>query len=342
MNKFRTIFHPIIVFIGVQIAWIFLMAIWINWYLKNRQDFKELAKRLQPDLFASDLNWVVLLGGCFLMILILGGFYVIFVFWNKQAKLNRLQSNFVSSVTHELKSPLASLQLYLETLKYHEVSREEARDFLETMLNDTERLWALIENILQASQPDSRYLQNELQPVDLKPFLEEMVKSHARQFQERRCRVNLTAEEVPVIMLDKRALRMVFNNLIGNALRYSPSGSSLEIRMYRKNGWCHVAFQDQGIGLSEKERKRIFRKFYRAQNRDTQNIPGAGLGLYISREIVRNHGGQIKVSSEGPGRGCTFLVSLPLDGKRRAAWWSHLKTWWSGVYGVKEEAHPAG
>lgn len=342
MNKFRTIFHPVMVFIGVQIAWIFLMTIWINWYLKNRQDFKALAQRLQPDLFAPDLNWVILLGGCFLMIVILGGVYVIFLFWNKQARLNRLQTNFVSSVTHELKSPLASLQLYLETLKYHKVSEEEARDFLETMLNDTERLSGLIENILLASHPDPTYLQSEFHPVDLKTFLGEVVESHERLFQERHCRVHLQDEEMPEVRLDKRAMRMVFNNLIGNALRYSPSGSSLKITMRQKAGRCHIAFQDQGIGLSEKERKRIFRKFYRAQNPDTTNIPGAGLGLYISREIVKNHGGRITVASEGRGKGSTFTVSLPLGRRPGVSWWTSLKTWWDGVYGGKKEAHLTG
>ena len=149
MNKLRAIFHPIFVFISIQVAWIILMAVWINWYIKNRQDFKELAQRIQPDFFASDLSWVILLEGCFLMILILGGVYVIFVFWNKQARLNKMQSNFVSSVSHELKSPLASIQLYLETMKYHDVSKEEIREFVETMLTDTERLSGLIENILK-------------------------------------------------------------------------------------------------------------------------------------------------------------------------------------------------
>ncbi|MEE8127784.1 MAG: hypothetical protein V3T45_04465, partial [Nitrospinaceae bacterium] len=89
MNKLRTIFHPIFVFVGVQIAWIILMGIWINWYLKNRRDFAEFAKSIKPELFDADLNWVILLEGCFLMIVILGGVLLIFVFWGKQARLNR-------------------------------------------------------------------------------------------------------------------------------------------------------------------------------------------------------------------------------------------------------------
>lgn len=326
MNKIKAIFHPIIIFIGVQIAWIVLMAIWIWWYLKNRQDFKAFAERLQPELFATDLNWVVLLEGCFLMILILGGFYVIFLFWNKQAKLNQLQSNFVSSMTHELKSPLASIQLYLETLKYHDVSREESRDFVETMLNDTERLSGLIENILQSSHPDPKNMQNEFQPVDLNAFLEEVVEGHKPQFRENKIELVKDLAPVPIIMMDKRSMRMVFNNLMSNALRYTLAAhdTSVSVRLSADSRNCHIVFEDKGIGLNENERKRIFRKFYRVSMPETQNIVGAGLGLYISSEIVKNHGGRITVTSAGKDKGSTFTVSLPLSGVPVPSWWDHL------------------
>ncbi len=326
MNKIKAIFHPIFVFIGVQIAWIILMAIWIRWYIKNRQDFKTFAERFQPELFATDLNWVILLEGCFLMILILGGFYVIFLFWNKQAKLNRMQSNFVSSMTHELKSPLASIQLYLETLKYHDVSREEAKDFVETMLNDTERLSGLIENILRSSHPDPKKMQNEFQPVDLKEFLGEVVADHQPQFRENQVELSWAFTASPRIMMDKRSMRMVFNNLMSNALRYtlSKTDSQVKVRLTADDKNCYVSFEDQGIGLSEREMKKIFRKFYRVQSPDTQNIVGAGLGLYISSEIIKSHGGHISVVSEGKEKGSIFTVSLPLSGVAAPSWWEQI------------------
>ncbi len=314
MDKLKTIFHPIFVFIGVQVAWIILMAIWINWYIKNRQDFKEFAQKIQPELFATDLNWVILLEGCFLMIVILAGVYLIFVFWNKQARLNRMQSNFVSSVSHELKSPLASIQLYLETMKYHDVSREEARDFMEIMLADTERLSNLIDNILEAGSTEPKSMQLQLQPVEMKSFLSELMEGYQRQFQEKEFDVRLEIKDAPTLNLDKRAIRMVFNNLIGNALRYSSRGAPFTIRMRNQGKYCAIEFADSGIGLGQKDLKKVFRKFYRVQNRETQNIEGAGLGLFISREILKNHKGKIQVSSEGKGKGSTFKVLLPLNG----------------------------
>ena len=314
MNKLRTIFHPIFVFVGVQIAWIILMGIWINWYLKNRRDFAEFAKSIRPELFDADLNWVILLEGSFLMIVILAGVLLIFVFWGKQARLNRLQSNFVSSVSHELKSPLASIQLYLETMKLQKVSPEEAKDFVNIMLTDTERLSSLIDNILEASGADPKGLKLNFQPVELKPFLNEVMEGHQRRFAEKEIQVQLEVQDCPTLQLDKRAMKMVFNNLIGNALRYSAEGSSITVRVKENGKFCDIDFIDSGIGLSDKDCKKVFGKFYRVQNKETQNIEGAGLGLYLTREIVKNHKGKIKAASEGRGKGATFTVSLPMNG----------------------------
>jgi signal transduction histidine kinase len=313
VNKIRALFHPIMVFIGVQIAWIVLMAVWINWYLENNLSIKELAQKIRPDLFHAEVEWLILFEGCFLMLLILAGVYVIFVYWNKQNRLNQMQSNFVASVSHELKSPLASIQLYLETLKYQEVSNEESKDFVETMLSDTSRLSSLIENILQSSKADPKSMELQLEKVDLGKFLSQVVGDHRRQFEEKKCDVKLQLDASPVLTLDKKALQMVFNNLIGNALRYSPVGSDLKIQLHRSGRFWDVDFEDKGIGFEKKDMKKVFKKFYRVQNEDTRNIEGAGLGLFISREIVRNHKGKLKVMSAGRGQGAVFTVSLPVS-----------------------------
>ncbi len=311
MNKLRTLFHPIFVFIGVQIAWIGLMVIWVYWYFENNLKLEEFAEKLRPELFNNEFTWVILLEGSFLMLIILAGVYVIFVYWNKQARLNRLQSNFVSSVSHELKSPLASIQLYLETMKYQQVSTQEARDFVETMLTDTERLSGLIDNILQSSKADPKAMRLQFQPVDIGEFMKEVLTAYKRQFEERKCAVQLDLDGAGVLRVDKRALRMVFNNLIGNALRYSPVGAPLVIQVENVKKYCQIHFIDRGIGIEKKDQKKVFKKFYRAQNIDTQNIEGAGLGLFISREIIKNHKGRLDVESAGRGRGTRFTVSLP-------------------------------
>ncbi len=313
MNRLRALFHPIFVFIGVQIAWIGLMVVWVYWYFENRQNLAEFTKKLPPELLESDFNWIVLLEGGVLMLVILAGVYVIFVYWNKQSRLYQLQSNFVSSVSHELKSPLASIQLYLETLKYQKVSSEEAQDFVETMLSDTERLSDLIDNILESSKSDPKSMQLQFASVDIVSFLQETMAHHQKLFEDKQCVIQLKFNDHVKVSIDGRAMRMVFNNLIVNALRYSPAGTVLTIEVRRDQKFCIIDFIDQGFGFDKKELKKVFKKFYRVQNQETQNIEGAGLGLYISRQIIKNHKGKINVFSEGRGKGTHFMLSLPED-----------------------------
>ena len=313
MNRLRALFHPIFVFIGVQIAWIGLMVVWVYWYFENRQNLAEFTKKLPPELLESDFNWIVLLEGGVLMLVILAGVYVIFVYWNKQSRLYQLQSNFISSVSHELKSPLASIQLYLETLKYQKVSSEEAQDFVETMLSDTERLSDLIDNILESSKSDPKSMQLQFSSVDIVSFLQETIAHHQKLFEDKQCVIQLKFNDYVKVSIDGRAMRMVFNNLIANALRYSPARTVLTIAVRRDQKFCIIDFIDQGFGFDKKELKKVFKKFYRVQNQETQNIEGAGLGLYISRQIIKNHKGKINVFSEGRGKGTHFMLSLPED-----------------------------
>ncbi len=313
MKKLRALFHPIFVFIVVQVAWIGLMVVWIYWYFKNSQNLAEFAKKLPPELLETDFNWVVLLEGGVLMLMILAGVYVIFVYWNKQSRLYQLQSNFVSSVSHELKSPLASIRLYLETLKYQKVSSEEAQDFIGIMLSDTERLSDLIDNILESSKSDPKSMQLQFTLVDIVLFSQEIIGHHKKLFEEKQCQIKLKFNSHVKVNIDAKAMRMVFNNLIANALRYSHAGTTLIIEVRLDQKYCIIDFIDQGFGFEKKELKKIFKKFYRVQNKETQNLEGAGLGLYISRQIIMNHKGKINAFSEGQGKGTRFMVSLPVD-----------------------------
>jgi signal transduction histidine kinase len=181
------------------------------------------------------------------------------------------------------------------------------------MLSDTQRLSELIDNILQSSKADPKSMALQFQPVNLGAFLEEVIKGHKRQLEEKKCLVDLKLEDSPIMNLDQKALRMVLNNLISNAIRYSPVGSSLNIHLHKNAKYWEVGFKDQGFGFEKKDIKKIFRKFYRVQNEDTQNIEGAGLGLFISSEIIKNHKGRLKVSSPGRGRGSIFSVLLPVS-----------------------------
>ena len=149
--------------------------------------------------------------------------------------------------------------------------------------------------------------------MDIVSFLRDTMEHHKRLFEDRQCLIQLKFDSHPRVSLDVRAIRMVFNNLIVNALRYSPTGSSLTIHVRKDEKFCNIDFVDLGFGFDKIELKRVFKKFYRVQNQETQNIEGAGLGLYISKQIVKSHKGKINAFSEGRGKGTCFIVSLPLN-----------------------------
>ena len=149
--------------------------------------------------------------------------------------------------------------------------------------------------------------------VDIVLFLQETIDHHKKLFEDKQCQIQLKFNSNAKVNIDARAMRMVFNNLIANALRYSHVGTILIIKVRQDKKLCIIDFIDQGFGFEKKELKKVFKKFYRVQNQETQNIEGAGLGLYISRQIIKSHKGKINVFSEGRGKGTRFMVSLPID-----------------------------
>ncbi|MBW2092497.1 MAG: hypothetical protein JRI34_10310, partial [Deltaproteobacteria bacterium] len=153
---FKKLFHPVLIFVALQVAWFLFLGLWIVWYVHNELRIAALTRQL--GLRDISGGWLLLVGGSILMLMILLGITFLFVYQTREARFNRLQQNFISSITHELKSPLASIQLYLETLNLRNPSPEEAREFIQFMLTDTERLSHLIDNILVTSRIRRRKL----------------------------------------------------------------------------------------------------------------------------------------------------------------------------------------
>jgi len=141
----------------------------------------------------------------------------------------------------------------------------------------------------------------------------EIINHHKKLFEDKQCQIKLKFNSHAKVNIDAKAMRMVFNNLIANALRYSHSGTTLIIEVRQDQKFCIIDFIDQGFGFKKKELKKVFKKFYRVQNQETQDLEGAGLGLYISRQIIKSHKGKINAFSEGQGKGARFMVSLPVD-----------------------------
>ena len=156
MNLPRKIFHPIMALIAVQVVWITLVVFWIYWFVGKHREFRELAEKYRPELLGRGFNWPVMVEGILLLVVILVGVYVIFVYWSRQSNLYAMQRDIISQVTHELKSPLASIQLHLETIRLRRPSGDKLESFVGTMLSDTDRLHYLINNLLMAARLEQR------------------------------------------------------------------------------------------------------------------------------------------------------------------------------------------
>ncbi len=254
--------------------------------------------------------------GVLLFSILIAGVVLNTVFLLREIRRNERQDSFLNAVTHELKTPLASLRLYLDTLERRPVAEEQRQQFYKTMRSDTDRLLATVEQVLKAGELGSRPRTGERARVELRPLLAECIATVLR-------RHNLPDE---AIVLDKVAgdvrlfvaghaedLRTALLNLFENAVKYSPDGVQVQVRLsIEQYTFAVVAITDHGLGLPSTELKRIFKRFYRANTADRVKIKGTGLGLFLVRTIAKQHGGDIRAESEGLGKGTTMRLKLPL------------------------------
>ena len=311
MNILRRIIHPIMALIAIQLVWITVVVFWIYWFIGKHREFRELAEKYRPELLGQGANWPVMVEGLAMMVLILIGVYVMFVYWNRQAKLYLQQRNIIAQVTHELKSPLASIQLHLETIRLRRPSEERLDSFVTTMLADTERLHYLINNLLMAARLEQRRKQSERRMTDLTQLVGEHVERERATLPQGG---SIAFEAAPALkaLVDPEEMGMVLRNLLENAVLYSPESPELSVKLVRTGVWLQLSIQDHGRGLDRKELKKVFDRFYRVQP-PGNTVRGTGLGLYIVESVITGYGGTVGVTSDGPGKGCTFTLKLPAE-----------------------------
>ncbi|MFN2445822.1 MAG: sensor histidine kinase [Vicinamibacterales bacterium] len=254
--------------------------------------------------------------------LIIAGIIVYTVFLVREIRLNEQYDAFLSSVTHELKTPIASIRLYLDTLQAREVDESQRREFYRIMLADTERLQQTVEQVLKAGAARQRRGLHHRAPVDLAALTRETVET-ARLRHHLPTQAFSVVARVPdadlLVHGDADELRTALSNLLDNAIKYSPHEVSVfvDIAALESDTVC-VRVTDRGVGIPQGQLKRIFGRFHRAQTRGVK-VKGTGLGLFIVRSIARQHGGRVFAHSEGEGRGSTFTIELPRLKDRPAA-----------------------
>jgi two-component system phosphate regulon sensor histidine kinase PhoR len=222
-----------------------------------------------------------------------------------------MRNDFVSFVTHQLRTPLSGIKWMLELAKETDDAGEKA-SYVEDARESADRLIGLVNDLLDASRLESGKLQVTLEPVRLTQLTYDVLADVATLVKERQHDLDIQCEpDIPVSMLDSQLLRQVILNLLSNAIKYTPEHGKIEIRVARNGQALHWSIRDSGIGISEESQKRLFEKFFRADNAHTVDTEGTGLGLYLVRLIVERLGGTITCESE-VGRGTLFHFTLPI------------------------------
>jgi two-component system, OmpR family, sensor histidine kinase SenX3 len=261
------------------------------------------------------LNWregVIFVLGALIGVLIIVGVVLNTVFLVREIRRNEQHDQFINAVTHELKTPVASIRLYLETLKTREVDEAKRREFYSSMIADSDRLTHTIEQVLQAGRMKATRNSLNRQLLDFGELVEECVALAKRRHHLPETAMEVTRIPSPVSG-DAEELKAAVSNLLDNAIKYSKGEIHVAVEVLRPDQ-NHVAVRvrDQGVGISPNELNRIFKRFYRIPGIVATKVKGMGLGLYIVQSAAEKHGGKAFAESEGPGHGSTFTIQLPL------------------------------
>ncbi|HEX4156456.1 MAG TPA: HAMP domain-containing sensor histidine kinase [Acidobacteriaceae bacterium] len=271
-----------------------------------------------------NITWIKLNGrrlaldalGVFLFAILIAGVVLNTIFLVREIRRNERQDSFLNAVTHELKTPIASIRLYLDTLQRRPLDEPQRQSFYATMLSDTDRLLATVEQVLKAGELGQRHRVHQRVRVELQPLVAECIATTLS-------RHHLGAEAIQLadvpgdvrlfVSANPEDLRTAVLNLLDNAVKYSPQGVRVRCRLSIDHyTWAVLSIADTGLGIQPHDLRRIFKRFYRADSNDRVKIKGTGLGLFLVRTIARQHGGDVTATSEGPGKGTTMSLKLPL------------------------------
>lgn len=262
-------------------------------------------------------HWMLLILGTLLFALVIAGLILFVVFHAKQIRYNQLQTNFLDAVTHEFRSPLTSLKLYLDTLRLRDVPPEKVPEFYSLMADDLDRLHLLVEQVLEAGRAEHKVRSFHVERVDLGKHIEATTTAIRRRHGLQNGSLRTQLAPGLEVEADPAALDIVLNNLVENAVKYSREGQVdvLVVADVSHQGEVAISVRDSGVGIPKGQLKRIFQRFYRLGNELTRTRKGTGLGLYVVKEILRGMKGTVTAMSPGENLGSTFTVTLP-GGKR--------------------------
>jgi signal transduction histidine kinase len=264
------------------------------------------------------LNWregVKVFLGIIFFCAIAAGIILNTIFLVREVRRNEQHDSFINAVTHELKTPIASIRLYLETLQSRDVEDQRRREFYRLMLGDTDRLLSTVEQVLKAGQAGQRDAKHQRSDVEFDGLVQECI-----DLVRTRHHLEPGALEYEAVASNGAGARVFGNadelrtavaNLLDNAVKYSPGHVEVAVRLETGQKNVVLRVRDRGVGIPQEELKRIFKRFYRVSSRSLAHVKGTGLGLFIVRSIARKHGGKVFAQSAGEGQGTTVTLELP-------------------------------
>ena len=261
------------------------------------------------------LEWVII--GIPFFVLLIAGLILNTIFLVREVRRNEQQDSFLNAVTHELKTPITSIRLYLDTMRRRDVTREQQQEFFAVMSEDTDRLMATVEQVLKAGELGQRMRSQVRERVDMDQLVKEAVTTAMTRYHLGPDAIHVDRRELQpgssfAVAGNPEDLRTAVLNIIDNAVKYSPDGAHLTVVLsVESDAWVMVSVADQGLGIPQPQLKLIFRRFYRVPNRAILRVKGTGLGLFLVRSIARQHGGDAFAESAGEGRGSTIHLQLP-------------------------------
>ncbi|MEI8027124.1 MAG: ATP-binding protein [Pseudomonadota bacterium] len=314
-STFKVLFHPIFIFVTSQIVWISIAILWVHWFV-NAREVIEVMRSSLPLAIESHITITALVVGCILLGMLLVGSIWIFVVSQRQTVSLRQQQAFVSSVTHELRSPLASLKLMIETAETRRLSHDLQSQMLSMAKIDIERLLRLVNQVLLSSRLDRGVedFSKTAEILNLKTILIQSTERAAWLDPTIQERVEMKCDDDIIVRASINALILIFGNIIENAVKYSPAGSPIKISVEKNHTSIKTTITDQGFGIRSQDMKRIFRLFQRGNVAISKALPGTGVGLFLVKSVTKILGGKVEVSSLGEGFGSSFLVEIPWKG----------------------------
>jgi len=317
-----------LVLVNFVVLYVFASYGWWSILLlkKNEESFSASVKLLQQQVSPNNTSYIntpayerlskhhsaergmiISEGTVYMLLLVLGAWQIRRSF-RKEMELNQQQRNFLLSITHELKSPLASTKASLQTLRARkDLSGEQSELLLKNSMQDMDRLQKLVENILLASKIDNEEYRLPLETFSLSELASEIYSKTLTEFNNRKLLASI--EKGIVIESNRMAMSSVILNLLENAVKYTEDGAAISLQVNKTQSLAHIIVSDEGIGIPDDEKRKIFQKFYRIGNEETRHTKGTGLGLFLVDKIIKMYNGTISVRNNVP-KGSIFEITL--------------------------------